>query len=310
MYGNQVLKKLNLTTVRLEWRNKDYNKQFIKSLQTIKEAPHFYMGHYGDFEESVAKRLGGKNLFMGDISNVKLPYPEVVLFFSSQSDQVKYGMIVRRFKGRKDTIIMEYLVSTDNYWWLLPIERIYIFNQSLADSGVLDLMKQETKVYAENYNAVIKGNTALRPNVDIRKPENKFLTEKALVDIQITLSAVFNYFLLLLKYRNIVVETVYRNKPKIGRKRKINRLFDYKVLKVRPFGKSKKYVYDDKDKNSKGLVPFHPVMGYEKTYTEDAPMFGNPKLVGTYWVPEHFRGNKQSGFISRDYEIDTKNDCV
>jgi len=78
-------------------------------------------------------------------------------------------------------------------------------------------------------------------------------------------------------------------------------VMDYKILSVKLPKGGKKYRYCDVDSTSKGIMPFTQVPATWKTYTKDAPLFGNPKLVGDFWVPSHVRGSKQAGFISKDY---------
>lgn len=52
---------------------------------------------------------------------------------------------------------------------------------------------------------------------------------------------------------------------------------------------------------SRDLLASHVVRGHFKTFTSDAPLFG--KLVGTYWIPAHSRGNAKNGFVGKDYAI-------
>lgn len=48
---------------------------------------------------------------------------------------------------------------------------------------------------------------------------------------------------------------------------------------------------------------WHLVRGHEVTYRADRPMFGNPKLHGTFWVPAHERGSKERGVVVSDYRV-------
>lgn len=76
---------------------------------------------------------------------------------------------------------------------------------------------------------------------------------------------------------------------------------EFKTIHIRPF-KAKK-----PSKPGSGEPMFHQrshiVRGGFHTYAAEAPLFGNPKLVGQFWIPQHVRG-KASEDITADYEID------
>jgi hypothetical protein len=43
-------------------------------------------------------------------------------------------------------------------------------------------------------------------------------------------------------------------------------------------------------------------MGHPVTYHPERPLFG--KHVGTFWVPEHRRGDARNGIVVKDYVLD------
>ena len=49
----------------------------------------------------------------------------------------------------------------------------------------------------------------------------------------------------------------------------------------------------------------HIVRGHFATYTEDKPLFGIPGLFGTFWIPDHVRGNPERGIRDKSYDVDT-----
>ncbi|NBQ49110.1 MAG: hypothetical protein EBY40_00170 [Marivivens sp.] len=49
------------------------------------------------------------------------------------------------------------------------------------------------------------------------------------------------------------------------------------------------------------MRPFHAVRAHYATYTKDKPLFG--KYVGRFYVPAHFRGKPENGFVTKDYHI-------
>jgi hypothetical protein len=52
--------------------------------------------------------------------------------------------------------------------------------------------------------------------------------------------------------------------------------------------------------NDNQLMPFHIVRGNFAVY-DDKPLFG--KHYGTYWRPQHSRGDKKLGIIEKDYSV-------
>jgi len=51
---------------------------------------------------------------------------------------------------------------------------------------------------------------------------------------------------------------------------------------------------------------FHVCRGHFATYTEDNPLFG--RTTGTFWKPQHVRGNREHGEVVKDYSVSTEND--
>lgn len=65
----------------------------------------------------------------------------------------------------------------------------------------------------------------------------------------------------------------------------------------------------DKTRNETGLKgskSLHFVIGHFHTYTPEKPMFGNPKLTGSYFIPFHARGKKDNGVVVKDYQTRRK----
>lgn len=49
------------------------------------------------------------------------------------------------------------------------------------------------------------------------------------------------------------------------------------------------------------MLGLHIVRGHEKTYTDEAPLFG--KITGTFFWPPHARGDIRHGVIVKDYKV-------
>ena len=301
MYGNQIIKD---TVGFKAWQTEAYTIHQTRVTNLVKECKHFYFGSYTDIEENVAERFGkNKRLFM-DGNDLKLPYDTFLLCFDSgHQGHVKYAMLVQRYVTKDIGITIEFLISNSSngskQWILLPIRRLYMFNQTLETTRKYwKDMKMKIKYTIPLYNT----NTCIFSFVS--QENAKEFNSGDNLDIQRTMVSVLNYFLLLYNQKYIVTETIHRDKPHTKRKKNKTRLFDYKILCVQLPKSGKKYCYSQQDTKSKGIMPFSEVPGIWKTYTEEGGgMFGNPKLTGDYWIPEHVRGSKQAGFVSKDYCI-------
>ena len=72
----------------------------------------------------------------------------------------------------------------------------------------------------------------------------------------------------------------------------------YKVLAIKEGDKSYRYLEHGHDGSKKAL---HLCRGHFRTYTDDAPLFG--RVIGTFWIPAHVKGNKQFGEVVKDYKV-------
>lgn len=75
--------------------------------------------------------------------------------------------------------------------------------------------------------------------------------------------------------------------------------YKYHVLDIRPFGSKRS---GDGDGTGAPKAE-HWTRCHIRIYTEDAPMFGNPKLVGPFVIPPH-RSGRGTGFVDKDYRIE------
>lgn len=83
------------------------------------------------------------------------------------------------------------------------------------------------------------------------------------------------------------------------RKKRGRDLIRYHVLDIEPIRK----IFDKHGAGSKQTLrkALHICRGHFKTFTADAPLFGN--LTGTYWWPQHVRGSKKTGVVLKDYRV-------
>lgn len=75
---------------------------------------------------------------------------------------------------------------------------------------------------------------------------------------------------------------------------------EYELLHITPIIKKQRKTNNEENKSKRAL---HNVIGHFHTYTEDAPLFGNPNLVGRFFIPSHARGSLEEGIIVKDYKV-------
>lgn len=79
----------------------------------------------------------------------------------------------------------------------------------------------------------------------------------------------------------------------------------YKVINIDPLLKKSRIVRAEDGPNKGDRIiktALHICRGHYKEYTEDKPMFGNPKLTGKIWIKSHTRGNRDNGEVVKSYK--------
>jgi hypothetical protein len=135
------------------------------------------------------------------------------------------------------------------------------------------------------------------------KERNK--KDPQLVDLYFSYLYEFINLAKLLCCKNIVTEKNYP--PKALNKKRISQgkhpLFTYYTLSVCPIGMRRD---NNKEHNETGIKQrLHFCRGHFKEYTKENPLFG--KATGLYWWQPQIRGNKDLGYIHKDYSVCTKN---
>jgi len=103
--------------------------------------------------------------------------------------------------------------------------------------------------------------------------------------------------------KNISAETI-KPPEKVNKKRIKNGklpLYSYHVLNISPFGSKKNGQTNEQSSN---LHRLHFCRGHFKEYTAEKPLFG--RITGLYWWQPTLRGNKDLGFVDKDYNVDVK----
>jgi hypothetical protein len=90
---------------------------------------------------------------------------------------------------------------------------------------------------------------------------------------------------------------------KLCKKRGRKPVTTYKTLVVKPL-KSKEHQPVTYDRTTESGMSHHMCRGHFRHYTKETGLlFG--KIEGTFWIPQHFRGDKKHGKVVKDYEIRT-----
>lgn len=217
----------------------------------------------------------------------KLPFPLTYISFDIPGG-VANAKDKEKHRTPKGSVICEEpdeLAEADGFRWML-----------------------ETLVYSMNWNIWIPSGYRVIYNRDSYGVESGSEPDKQIpFDIQEGVLEQSGYhqsaviiLSKLLNCKNIVTQTV---EPSAGMNRKRIRrgqepMMSYKVLKVRPIGRSGNGGQGSGD----GLNALHLCRGHFKTFTEEKPLFG--KYTGMYWWQSHARGNGERGFVKKRYELD------
>lgn len=136
-------------------------------------------------------------------------------------------------------------------------------------------------------------------------------------DLTSTINAFYAYIPVLLEslmYINARGIGTAVNKPKSMhakvrktlKKNKAMKHSTYKTLRIIKKGEPKSI----RNNNVNNHIPFartecreHTVRGHIAVYTEDRPLFGNPKNVGPIWISPHVRNKGTEGKIVKDYVV-------
>jgi|SRR5450759_836571 len=123
---------------------------------------------------------------------------------------------------------------------------------------------------------------------------------EALKDSVMTLVLPFFYAFAFCHCRNVELQ-VQEPSRQVRRQaeRKGLTLLDYRLLEIEPM---KKALQDEGRINKAGpRKALHLVRGHFKSYTEDAPLFG--QHIGTWWWEGSIRGSLAKGNIKKDYHV-------
>lgn len=96
-----------------------------------------------------------------------------------------------------------------------------------------------------------------------------------------------------------VPDTVQENRRSKGQ----NPGKTFKTLEIEPMKERSRRESTDGESDVERAL--HICRGHFKTYTEENPLFG--KHTGSFWCPQHVRGNPDAGEVKKDYRVNEPN---
>jgi hypothetical protein len=303
------------------YQDKIYIEYMRACLHMIKLCECFHLGKINDFEKiAIHKSFINVRLFSDVLAtNITLPYDRtwVDYIHTTKTGVInKYGMLcISSPIGNKTAMVVNFFNKLENVgqhpsWILYPINyAISIGRPILSTSVGQEIMRQERKLDGKSNIEEDQFNNMYAMNqYDIT---NKSQIHEAAAAIKNDESTVqppliaLNSFLKIISCKNVTSEVVKPfKKMKIGKKvKKIRRrnMMDYKILKIVLPKKKNIKNREINLSNPSSACRLHMCRSHFRTYTEEAPLFG--KITGTFLIPEHIRGDKSEGFVTKDYDI-------
>lgn len=280
MFAHQVVDDL----VKLSKQSYGNSTSTLMKLSSlVRKSQQFHLGKVEGLIEMTKRNLG-KPLFMGDTSDVRLPYALSWFDWPWKDEGVddpnhrstkRACLAIESEDGKVMLVFLFAFMCSLGYWLPCPLAfRISVgSNYGMTNANIIGV-----ELFDKNKmdSAAVKG-----------------LKEESTPDLEI-----LNQALLLLSCRNIATEkkvppeALNRKRKKAGKQP----LFTYHTLVLKPVGSKQKsipkHLWNDR---------IHLQRGHFKTYTEEKPLFG--RLTGRYWWQAHVRGNNKDGVVMKDYLV-------
>lgn len=344
MFGHEVIRDFQFILKNINraekigeyqwwWPDKTQQELMKFMIEEIRDSHHFHIGNFNDLQFLYETSLKDTSdvPFMGELANeVNLPYQKCwfdYIYDISNHPQhsrkskfgfnIKHGLCVTLegyIRGNELLRIIPAMITPDQngtLFWVPFIRMYYVLvgsNFELEESKLIlrRSFKKPDEEFIERVANMLDGRNVMSlpmihpQNADKVSSDYKGIESKVVNGMLSTL----NSFLLVLNCQNVYTENIARTKDvfKKHKKRKVpdKRLFEYKVLALKLPKSSKKH---DTKLYQGGTVRLHFRRGHPKTYTEDAPLFG--KYVGRWWWQSGLVGDKEKGFVGKEYDIKT-----
>lgn len=155
-----------------------------------------------------------------------------------------------------------------------------------------------TGVYDESENGRLSSSTFFMGNVPESEREGM---GKLLLNLTRTHLAPLFLAVAFMHCKNVAQREVEQSsfERQVWRKKHGRPLVRYHVLDIDPM---RKVLDSEGGAREAGLKKaLHICRGHFATYTPDAPLFG--RVTGTFWKPQHVRGNAKHGAVVKDYNV-------
>jgi len=340
MYKHQVIDDfkyiLNNPNKLIPGLEKEYLDFAPECINALEKAESFHFGPAAKVENLFADLMGTRLFQEKTAIDVRTPYP--IMWFDYYEDRkiepaigegrriaqqsTKRGILIRSYlfdgyegKTEKTEVLtmLPILYLNDIKRWL-PSPLIYAVSPGNSYSKELfslflscDILKKPMELegfqsiaYKSNdYSQWSKSFGGVLPIARIRSLcSNGTEVAQQIKEDTPELSFV-NFGLMLLNSKNIGTEKILNIKR---RNKKKTQIASYHVLTIDLPGKNKKQT--SSGSGGKNQTRFHLCRGHFKTYTTEAPLFGH--TVGRIWCPSHAKGNREKGFITKDYNVKCK----
>lgn len=189
--------------------------------------------------------------------------------------------------------------NEDARWWMSC--RFYVGGNNFVKhvGGAIDFLDEDGKIMGADSRVVLPGKESYKAI------KRGIVSRSKAAHIINSFSFPFFFAISLCHCDNVEVgedgphQTVRENRKSKGQ----NPGQTFKTLEIEP-------MKEESASSSSGGGPsvsraLHICRGHFKTYTEEAPLFG--EHTGTYWWPMHTRGSAENGEVKKDYRVNEPN---
>lgn len=304
MFSHQVIDDIKETYTRisgaLSKEHSTYMHIALNMARHIRNAQHFHLSDIDGLIDA-AKRYKGSPLFIGDLSDIRLPYKSCWFDYHCNDSNVP----VERKAPKRGLLALEIKPDLLNVF-------VFAFSQELkrwamGPQGYIISIGKPMKFHPD----VVKFCHAAASKIGRDLPESRLNENIWLLPVsqpnydQMQAAkedaedlSVLNLGLLLLSCKNIGTEkhvppeALNKKRKKQGKQE----LFTYHTLIIKPTGKRQesipKHIWENR---------IHLCRGHFKTYTIEKPLFG--ELTGRFWWQAHVRGKNRDGIVMKDYVV-------
>lgn len=302
MYAHQVIEDL-----KLHKSNPAFNPMMVeKVISKIKSAKHF---HFNTAEEviSTLNIKKGCSLFLDKQGEyINPPYSTCWFDFDVKTNERMSKIGYLFYELHPKWVISLYFERNNKLGKWVPFPFSYFIGLG-STTWDFDFASLEKIIEIKELKARISDNMIASNHLRVYSKEMSEEDTYQMAKEGAPLNAYLNFGLMLINCRNVAVmkNSPSENLNKKRRKMAKQELFTFRTLQLtlpdEKRSNSTDINNDDSDKSDRRL---HFCRGHFKTYSKSNPLFG--KHIGRYWWPSQIKGNKEIGFVLKDYSIKTE----